>query len=109
VSRFGTLELRLGDGRLRLDGFEVDFVEPEGGEVLVDYEAGVATLHVLGQREIADGSLTCSIDGVRRAMVAIDLGLLRRMLAEAREPEGAEDADLEAMSRAALLAHPRGS
>jgi hypothetical protein len=89
VTRFGGLEVRLGDRRLRLDGFEADFGEPRGGEVVVDYEAGVATVHVLGAREIADGSLTCSVDGARRAMVAIDLDFLRRVLAEAPGGGGA--------------------
>ena len=109
VSRFGALEVRLGAEKLRLDEFEADFGEPAGGEVVVDYEAGRATVHVLGQREIADGSLTCSIDGARRAMVAMDLGFLRRVLAEApREAAaGGPDADLDGLSHAALLAHAR--
>ena len=36
MSRFGTLEVRFGAEKLRLDEFEADFVEPSGGEVLVD-------------------------------------------------------------------------
>ena len=82
---------------------------PAGGEVLVDYDADRATVHVLGQREIADGSLTCSIDGTRRAMLAFDLAFLRRVLAEApREPAADDpDADLDGMTRAELLAHAR--
>lgn len=106
MSRFAALEVRFGAEKLRLDEFEADFVEPSGGDVLVDYEEGRATVHVLGQREIADGSLTCSIDGARRAMVAMDLAFLRRVLAEApREAPGDPDTDLDAMSHAALLAH----
>lgn len=112
MSRFDALEIRFGAGKLRLDGFEADFGEPSSGEVVVDYAAGLATVHVLGQREIADGSLTCSIDGARRAMVAMDLDFLRRVLAEAPSPEAAvegdgdadPDADLVAMDREALLA-----
>jgi hypothetical protein len=88
VSRFDVLEVRLGAERLRLEGFDADFGDAAGGEVVVDYEAGVATVHVLGTREIADGGLSCSVDGARRALVAMDLGFLRRILAEA--PGGAE-------------------
>ena len=102
--------MRFGAEKLRLDEFEADFGEPAGGEVVVDYEAGRATVHILGRREIADdGSLTCSVDGARRAMVAMDLGFLRRMLAEAphQAPAGDPDADLDGMSQAALLAHVR--
>ena len=66
MSRFASLEVRIGPDRLRLAEFEADFVDPAGGEVFVDYdaEAEAATVHVLGRREIADGSLTCSIDGL---------------------------------------------
>ena len=75
----------------------------------MDYDGTRATVHVLGQREIADGSLTCSIDGTRRAMLALDLAFLRRVLAEApREPAAEDpDADLDGMTRAELLAHAR--
>lgn len=110
MTRFATLEVRLHADRLRLDEFEADFVEPAGGEVLVDYEDGRATVHILGQREIADGSLTCSVDGARRAMVALDLAFLRRVLAEAPPPPPPAqdpDADLDALSHPALLAHAR--
>jgi hypothetical protein len=109
VSRFASLEVRLGSDGLALQEFDADFTEPSGGEVVVDYGEGRATIHVLGQREIADGSLTCSIDGARRAMVAMDLGFLRRVLAEAPpEPTaGDPDADLDALSQAALLAQAR--
>ena len=102
------LEVRLGGDALRLDEFEADFGEPAGADVVVDYDAGRVSIHVLGRREIADGSLSCSIDGMRRALVALDLDFLRRVLAEAPAPAGEEaDADLEAMSHAALLAHAR--
>jgi hypothetical protein len=109
VTRFATLEVRFGAEKLRLDGFEADFGEPVGGEVVVDYAQGRATVHVLGTREIADGSLTCSVGGERRAMVAFDLDFLRRVLAEAPRdvPAGEPDADLGAMSHAALVAHAR--
>jgi hypothetical protein len=108
VTRFGFLEVRLHTDKLRLDEFEADFVDPSGGEVLVDYEEGRATVHVLGERGIADGSLTCSVDGARRAMVALDLAFLRRVLAEAPREAGEDpDADLDAMSRDALVAHAR--
>ena len=110
MSRFASLEVRIGPDRLRLAEFEADFVDPAGGEVFVDYDAEAATVHVLGRREIADGSLSCSVDGARRAMVAMDLGFLRRMLAEAPHAGAAAadpDGDLAAMSHAALLAHAR--
>lgn len=109
VSRFAGLEVRLGGGAVRLDGFEADFGEPVSGEVLVDYEPGRATVHVLGRREIADGSLTCSVDGTRRAMVSLDLDFLRRVLAEApgETTAGDPDADLDALSQGALLAQAR--
>ncbi len=66
---------------------------------------GLATLHVLGARDIAEGGLACSVDGARRAMVAVDLDFLRRVLAEApgREADGDADGDLDGMSREALL------
>ncbi|MFO1140944.1 MAG: hypothetical protein U1E59_00915 [Amaricoccus sp.] len=109
MSRFGLLEVRLGAETLRLEEVEADFVEPAGGDVVVDYEAGRASIHVLGRREIADGSLSCSIDGMQRALVSLDLGFLAQVLAEApRLPAGEDpDADLEAMAPAALLAHAR--
>jgi hypothetical protein len=109
VTRFAALEVRFGTAKLRLDEFEADFGEPADGEVIVDYEGGIATVHVLGTREIADGSLTCSVGGERRAMVAMDLDFLRRVLAEAPREALAGDpvADLDAMSHAALLAHAR--
>lgn len=109
MNRFGALEVRLGSDNLRLDEFAADFVEPAGGEVVVDYEAGRVNVHVLGRREIADGSLTCSIDGMRRALVSLDLAFLARVLAEAPRAPATEDpdADLEAMEPAALLAHAR--
>ena len=109
MSRFDALEVRLGGDALRLEEFEADFGEPAGGEVVVDYDAGRATIHVLGRREIADGSLSCSIDGMRRALVALDLDFLRRVLAEAPRAggRGGPDADLDGMSHAALLAHAR--
>ncbi|HRO12305.1 hypothetical protein [Amaricoccus sp.] len=88
MSRFASLEVRFGGERLRLDGFEADFGEPAGGEVVVDYEGGRALVHVLGAREIADGSLTCSVGGARRALVAFDLDFLRRVLAEAPDGHG---------------------
>jgi hypothetical protein len=76
---------------------------------LVDYAAGRATVHVLGRREIADGSLTCSVDGTRRAMVALELAFLRHVLAEAPAPAAGEgvDGDLDAMSHRELLAVAR--
>lgn len=104
VSRFASLEVRLGAGRLRLDEFEADFGDAVAGEVLVDYAEGVATVHVLGVREIADGSLTCSIDGTRRAMVAMDLGFLRRILAEAESR--ASDAGIPGPNRSERLPDP---
>ena len=95
VSRFAAFEVRFGSDELRLEEFEADFGEPAGGEVLVDYEGSRANIHVLGQREIADGSLTCSIDGARRAMVAADLSFLRRVLAEAPAAAPGEDPDAD--------------
>jgi hypothetical protein len=108
MSRFGTFEVRVGEEALRLDGFEADFGAPAGGEVVVEVADDRATVHVLGRREIADGSLACSVDGHRRAMVAMDLPFLRRVLAEAASAgDGAPDADLEDMDRDALLAQAR--
>jgi hypothetical protein len=108
MSRFGAFEVRVGGEALRLDGFEADFGAPAGGEVVVEVADDRATVHVLGRREIADGSLACSVDGRRRAMVAMDLPFLRRMLAEAAPAgDGAPDADLEGMDRDALLAQAR--
>ncbi len=112
MSRFGSLELRLGAERLRLDEFEADFNEPVAGEVVVDYEDGRVLVHVLGPREIADGSLTCSIGGERRALAAFGLDFLRRLLAEAPRPAAdpeapGPDADLDGMGRDELLAVAR--
>lgn len=111
MTRFAALEVRLGRETLRLDAFEADFGEPAGGEVVVDYAEGRAAVHVLGRREIADGALTCSVDGARRAMVAVDLDFLRRVLAgapaEVTEAGADPDADLDALSHAALLAAAR--
>jgi hypothetical protein len=109
VSRFAAFEVRFGSDKLELEEFGADFGEPSGGEVLVDYEGSRVNIHVLGQREIADGSLTCSIDGARRALVAVDLSFLRRVLAEAPAAAPGEDpdADLSALSHQALLALAR--
>ena len=81
MTRFASLEVRLGGETLRLDGFEADFGEPAAGEVVVDYAQGRATVHVLGRREIADGALTCGF-GARRAAVRMDLALAARILSE---------------------------
>lgn len=102
MSRFGALEIGIGEARLRLSDFDADFQDPSGGEVVVDYAGGAATVHVLGCREITDGGLTCSVDGGRRAMVTMDLGFLRRIVAEA--PTAAADGDLAALSPEALRA-----
>ena len=109
MSGIAALEVRLGADRLRVEAFQADFGAPASGEVVVDYADGCATIHVLGRREIADGSLTCTVDGTRRAMVALDLGFLRRVLAEAPRaaPPDDPDADLAGLSHAALLAHAR--
>jgi hypothetical protein len=77
----GALDIAAGADRVRVEGFDIAFGEPDGAEVIVVFEPpGRATLHVYG-REIADGALTCSL-GPRRAAVSVGLDLLARVLAE---------------------------
>jgi hypothetical protein len=78
----GALEISAGAERVRLDGFDADVGAPDGAEVLVFFDRpSTATLHVYA-REIADGSLTCSL-GARRAAVTVDVALLADIVAEA--------------------------
>lgn len=92
-----------GADAIRLTGFEADFREPVGAEVLVFYDPpDMAHVHVY-RREIADGALTCSL-GPRAAAVTMDLGFLMRIVAEGlRAGLTAPQPEIEAL-RAALAA-----